>query len=310
MCIGWVKLHRGIKDSWLWESKTFNNFQAFSDLLMDASHKDRKYMVNGVLVDLKEGQLATSIKSLCDKWGWSNSKVKKFLNNLQKSEYITYKTTNKYTLIDINKYYEMFEKNIPNDIPNDSEENEDISHFDDSENNNIDEENVPNTQQKHIKNESETNQKHNKKISDTHQENIKSESETNQKHTNKNDNNIYNYNYNNYNNTKNENNENKEEKEEKEEKEPIKSTPLFPSSLHEAIYKNLANPAYDTWFFNAYIKSCDACIDIIVKEEFKINIINSRYKKQLEEIFKKPINIKLAGAEEDINKKAEDKGEE
>ena len=85
---GWISVHRKIEDDWLWKDKPFSKGQAWVDLLLMVNHEDSKILFNGELVEIKRGQRITSIKKLCDRWGWSNKKVKRFLELLQKDDKI------------------------------------------------------------------------------------------------------------------------------------------------------------------------------------------------------------------------------
>lgn len=101
---GWISIYRSIQDHWLWQEKPFSKGQAWLDLLLSANHQDKKIVFDSNLLEVKRGQFITSIRKLCDKWGWSNSKVKKFLDLLQDDEMITYKSDSKKTTINIVKY--------------------------------------------------------------------------------------------------------------------------------------------------------------------------------------------------------------
>ncbi len=85
---GWISVHRKIEDDWLWKDKPFSKGQAWIDLLLMVNHEDKKILFNGNLVEVKRGQRITSIKKLCDRWGWSNNKVKRFLELLQEDNKI------------------------------------------------------------------------------------------------------------------------------------------------------------------------------------------------------------------------------
>src|SRR5690625_4197642 len=102
---GWIKLHRRIQDHWIYQEKRqFSRYEAWIDLLMMANHKDNKSLIDGELLTIKKGQLITSIRKLCNKWDWSNTKVKNFLELLQEDEMITYKSDTKKTVINICNY--------------------------------------------------------------------------------------------------------------------------------------------------------------------------------------------------------------
>lgn len=102
---GFIQLHRKIQDHWLYQEKrTFSKFEAWIDMLMMANHKDNKFLLGNELVEVKRGEFITSIRKLEERWKWSNTKVKSFLNLLQSDEMITYKSDTKKTVITIDKY--------------------------------------------------------------------------------------------------------------------------------------------------------------------------------------------------------------
>lgn len=101
---GWIKLHRDIQEHWLWEDESFSRGQAFIDLLMEVNHEDKKKLFNGELIEIKRGSKITSLRQLSERWKWSTKKVKKFLEQLEKDEMITFKSDTKKTLITIENY--------------------------------------------------------------------------------------------------------------------------------------------------------------------------------------------------------------
>jgi len=102
---GWISLHRNIRDHWLYkENRKFSRFEAWVDLLLEANHKDNKFPLGNEIVECKRGQLITSIRKLCDRWNWSNTKVTNFLKLLQDDEMITYFSDTKKTVITIVNY--------------------------------------------------------------------------------------------------------------------------------------------------------------------------------------------------------------
>jgi DnaD/phage-associated family protein len=131
---GWISLYRSIQDHWLWQEKPFSKAQAWLDLLLSANHQDKKIVFDSNLVEVKRGEFITSIRKLCERWGWSNSKVKKFLETLQLDGMITYKSDTKKTTINIVNY-NVYQQSS-------------------------DAENVTETSQKHHRNVAETSQKH------------------------------------------------------------------------------------------------------------------------------------------------------
>lgn len=137
---GWIKLHRCIRSNWIWNDKPFSRGQAFLDLLLMVNHEDKKIIFNGSLTEVKRGSCITSIRKLGDKWGWSNKKVKMFLDQLQSDKMITYESNTKRTLVTIEKYDLYQSKETPKEQQSTTEET-----------------------QKHIKSITEAYQKHTNK---------------------------------------------------------------------------------------------------------------------------------------------------
>lgn len=80
---GYILLYRQIEDNPFWEEKPFDRARAWVDLLMMASHVDDKTFLKGQIVEVKRGQLIRSLSTLAERWGWSISKVQRFLKLLK-----------------------------------------------------------------------------------------------------------------------------------------------------------------------------------------------------------------------------------
>jgi len=102
---GWIKLHRKIQDHWIYkEKRKFSRYEAWIDLIMMANHRQNRVFVDGELLTVNRGQFMTSIRTLCRRWEWSNTKVMTFLKMLTNDEMIVYNSDTKKTLITINNY--------------------------------------------------------------------------------------------------------------------------------------------------------------------------------------------------------------
>jgi len=101
---GWVKLHRSIKDNWVWKDKPFSKGQAWLDILMECNHKPGKVNIGLSVIPVERGQKLWSIKDMADQWGWSRKKVSSFLNVLEMDNMLHQKRTSKYTLLTIVNY--------------------------------------------------------------------------------------------------------------------------------------------------------------------------------------------------------------
>ena len=101
-----VKLHRKVKDSFLWEEKPFTKGQAYIDMLLQCEMKYNKE------TNIKKGSFITTQSELCKQWSWSRKKVSNFLNTLSEKRLIevkknTKKNTKKTTITMM--YYDGYE---------------------------------------------------------------------------------------------------------------------------------------------------------------------------------------------------------
>lgn len=103
---GWIKLHRKIQDCFIWTEKPFDKARAWIDLLLLATHKDKKIIIDGTVVFISRGSFITSILKLAERWGWSRNKTISFIKMLEKEEMITAESTTKGTTITIVNYEE------------------------------------------------------------------------------------------------------------------------------------------------------------------------------------------------------------
>lgn len=104
MAYGWISIHRKIQDNLIWNDKPFNRGAAWIDLLLLANHEDRQVLFNGNAIRVKRGEKITSLRQLSERWGWSITKVKKFLNLLSDEKMISYKSDSKKTVYNIVNY--------------------------------------------------------------------------------------------------------------------------------------------------------------------------------------------------------------
>jgi hypothetical protein len=126
MSEGWIKLHRSIKDNFLWKSEKFSKSQAWIDLILSANHSDGGFYLRGIWIEVKRGQSARSELTLSKEWKWSRDKVRRFLTRLKNEQMITVKQDNKTSIITICNYeiYQGDEKenDTPDNTTNDTPE--------------------------------------------------------------------------------------------------------------------------------------------------------------------------------------------
>lgn len=102
---GWIKLHRSITTHWLYtEKRIFSKYEAWNDMLLNVNYLDNKTSIKGKLYDVKRGQSIMSLDTWAKRWNWDKSKVRRFLNLLQRDNMIELKSDTITTQITICNY--------------------------------------------------------------------------------------------------------------------------------------------------------------------------------------------------------------
>ena len=99
-----MKVYRSLTDHWLWEDRPFSKGQAWIDLLLLVNHTSKKTLIDGSLQEIERGQTITSVRKLCERWGWSNTKVRRFLKMLEADGMVKVKSDSKKTVINVVNY--------------------------------------------------------------------------------------------------------------------------------------------------------------------------------------------------------------
>ena len=107
---GWVKVHRKIWDNKIWTSEPFTRGQAWIDLLLLANHEYGYFYLRDHKVEVERGQVGWSQLKLATRWKWSRTKVRKFLNDLEKEQQIKQQQSHTTSIITIIKYEEYQQK--------------------------------------------------------------------------------------------------------------------------------------------------------------------------------------------------------
>ena len=95
---------RSLQDHWIWDDKPVAKGQAWVDMLLWASHKDREAPAIEGFVEIKEGEFIRTLRQMGDAWGWSKNKVKRFLEVLEKGDMIELQNGTRTTHVSICKY--------------------------------------------------------------------------------------------------------------------------------------------------------------------------------------------------------------
>lgn len=79
---GYIKLHRGWRSNPVFKGE-FSRADAWVWLIENAAWKPSKTRVKGVTVEIERGELSFSQRFLAQKWGWSKSRVDRFIADLR-----------------------------------------------------------------------------------------------------------------------------------------------------------------------------------------------------------------------------------
>jgi hypothetical protein len=107
---GYVKNWRKIKDEpWYTQPLTAHLAQ---HLIREANHKDKKIIWNRREITVKRGQLITGRDRLSHETGLSHQNIRTSLEILKNSEFLTIKSTNKFSIITICNYGKYQDQNL------------------------------------------------------------------------------------------------------------------------------------------------------------------------------------------------------
>lgn len=101
---GWIKLHRKFL-KWEWYTDG-NTFRIFLHLLLSANYEDTRWRG----LELKRGQTIIGRKTLSETLGISERAVRTSLDHLKSTNEVTIKSTNKYSIVTIEKWEEYQSK--------------------------------------------------------------------------------------------------------------------------------------------------------------------------------------------------------
>lgn len=115
---GTVNVSRNIWHDTAFKKEPFTEREAFMWIIMDASYKAREKRIGNVVVQLERGQLATSVRFMCEAWDWSKSRVDRFLKRLEKRDMIGTDSGTGINVITVCKYDDYQNKPSSSGTPN------------------------------------------------------------------------------------------------------------------------------------------------------------------------------------------------
>lgn len=101
---GYVKAYRSVWDNPMFTKERFNKYAAWMYLISHAAHKDQTIYVRNERLDIKRGQVFTSVRKLSEIFHWSTNTVLHFLCNTRSLGMTDSYATHNGTLITILNY--------------------------------------------------------------------------------------------------------------------------------------------------------------------------------------------------------------
>lgn len=85
---GFIKLHRGWRDNDIFGGE-FSRADAWVWLIEEAAWRPTRARIKGTTVELERGELTFSVRFMAAKWGWTKSRVDRFIADLRAESMIT-----------------------------------------------------------------------------------------------------------------------------------------------------------------------------------------------------------------------------
>jgi DNA replication protein DnaD len=103
---GFILLHRQIQEHWLYPTdREFTEYEAWLHLIQIAAHTSHQKMVNGRMITIHRGEIATSERRLAEMFRWGRKRASRFLKMLEKDGMVLAQNwTTKWATLKINNY--------------------------------------------------------------------------------------------------------------------------------------------------------------------------------------------------------------
>ena len=91
---GYFLMHRGWQENPIFDREEYSRRDAWAWLIENAAWKPSRTRIKGDMIDLDRGELCFAQRFLAEKWGWSKSRVDRFLKLLAAEGMIEVRTKN------------------------------------------------------------------------------------------------------------------------------------------------------------------------------------------------------------------------
>jgi hypothetical protein len=99
---GWIKIHRDLNKHWIWDNSDYLKW--WLDILLEVNHTDSKVVIKNKIYECKRGEKLYSLDTWATRWKTNKSKVRRFLDLLQKDSMIVLKSETQTTRLIVCKY--------------------------------------------------------------------------------------------------------------------------------------------------------------------------------------------------------------
>ena len=102
---GYVKIYRSTRDHYLFQDKNpYSKFEAWTDILLKVNYEERKVNIKNVVFVVGRGESMRSLDTWASAWRWDKSKVRRFLETLQKENMVVLKNEQLSTRLTVCNY--------------------------------------------------------------------------------------------------------------------------------------------------------------------------------------------------------------
>lgn len=112
---GVVAIDRGIFDHECFQDEPFTEREAWVWLIAEAAWKPRTRRVGSQTIALDRGQLVGSVRFMAERWGWSKSRVARFLDRLEHGDMISADCGTGISVITIRNYNTYQRVSLPDE---------------------------------------------------------------------------------------------------------------------------------------------------------------------------------------------------
>lgn len=100
--MSWIKIHRDLNKHWIWNNPEYLKW--WLDILIEVNFEPQKILINNKIYECNRGEKLYSLDTWAKRWNTNKSKVRRFLDLLQKENMITLKSETQTTRISVCKY--------------------------------------------------------------------------------------------------------------------------------------------------------------------------------------------------------------